>query len=62
MTPFIAVCSYVSMLSLSVMIFLLVLYRVWRAQGKDNRAIGFFIIVCMALFLIGVVLIGIFYR
>ena len=62
MTPFIAVCSYVSMLSLALMILLIVLYRVRRVQGKDSRMIGFYCMVCMFLFILGVILIGIFYR
>jgi len=62
MTPFIAFCSYMSLCSLSIMLFLLVLYRVWRTQGKDNRGIGLAIILCLLIFVIGVALIAIIYR
>jgi len=62
MTPFIAVCSYVSMLSLAMMVFLIFMFRFYRVQGKDNRFIGFLLMVCLALFMLGVILIGIFYR
>ncbi len=62
MTPFIALCSYVSMFALAILVLLLFLFRLWRIQGKDNSAIGFWIIVCAVLFGIGVILIGIFYR
>lgn len=62
MTPFIAVCSYVSMLSLALLLLCIVLYRVRRVQGKDTRAFGFYCVVCTFFFLLGVILIGIFYR
>lgn len=62
MTPFITLCSYVSMMSLAIMIFLIFLLRMRRAQGKDYSAVGFLMLVCLGLFLLGVILIGIFYK
>ncbi|MDO5111295.1 MAG: hypothetical protein Q4E65_03215 [Clostridia bacterium] len=62
MTPFISVCSYMSMLALAMMIFFIFLFRFYRLRGQDYRTAGFFMVVCGAVFVIGVVLIGIFYR
>ena len=62
MTPFITLCSYVSLLSLSLLILFIFLFRFYRIQGKDYRTIGFFMVVFGVLFVLGVILIGIFYR
>lgn len=61
-TPFINLCSYVSMFSLAMMVLMIFLFRFYRIQGRDYRAAGFFLIVFSLLFTAGVVLIGIFYR
>ncbi|MDD4074893.1 MAG: hypothetical protein PHC80_02255 [Eubacteriales bacterium] len=62
MTPFITVCSYLSMLALAMLIFFIFLFRFYRLRGKDYRTVGFFMVVCGVVFFLGVILIGIFYR
>lgn len=62
MTPFIMLCSYVSMFSLAMLVLLVFMFRFYRIQGKDNGFIGFLLLLFTALFLLGVILIGIFYR
>ena len=61
-TPFINLCSYVSMFSLAMMVLMIFLFRFYRIQGKKYRVAGFFLIVFSILFIVGVILIGIFYR
>ena len=61
-TPFINLCSYVSMFSLAMMVLMIFLFRFYRIQGKNYRVSGFFLILFSILFIVGVILIGIFYR
>ena len=44
-TPFINLCSYVSMFSLAMMLLMIFLFRFYKIQGKDYRVPGFFLIV-----------------
>ena len=61
-TPFINLCSYVSMFSLAMMLLMIFLFRFYKIQGKDYRVPGFFLIVFAVLFAAGVILIGILYH
>lgn len=61
-TPFINLCSYIAMFSLAIMIFLIFLFRLYRIQGKNYRAVAFFLIVFTVLFLVATILVGILYR
>ena len=53
-TPFINLCSYVSMFSLAMMLLMIFLFRFYKIQGKDYRVPGFFLIVFSVLFAAGV--------
>lgn len=50
------------MFSLAMMLLMIFLFRFYRIQGKNYRVAGFFLIVFSILFIVGVILIGIFYR
>jgi len=62
MSTFIMVCSYVSMFSLSMLLFCIFLFRYYRIRGKDNRGVGLLMMLFTVLFILGVILIGVFYR